>query len=394
MKKINLLFSVLTLISCIKLSGQIQQDCNGNIGIGGSSSNKLYVNGTTYLGSNLGVGVAPGSYRLYVNGTSYLNSSVGIGVAPNGSYKLYVSGGNTYLDSNVGIGVAPGSSYKLDVNGNSKIKGQLLIHSGTFYPDVYYFRFAADGPAPVPSLAPSVNGMGWIGVSSSAFNEVWSYHHYTPSDARQKENIRDIENPLDIVLNLKGVKYDIKKEYAFDVSKIKDETIKEKLDEKRKNEIGCIAQDMYKVLPEACVYDDSTDMYGIDYSKVVPVLIEAIKELSNELETLKSGGKLKSAEVPTGTEEINETGQPYLEQNVPNPFSETTTINFYLPNETGNALLNIYDLQGLQIKSYSISERGSSSVIINGSELKPGMYLYTLIADGQVISTKQMILTD
>jgi len=42
------------------------------------------------------------------------------------------------------------------------------------------------------------------------------------------------------------------------------------------------------VLPEVVNYDDSTDVYGISYSKIVPVLVEAIKDLKITLK--ESGG--------------------------------------------------------------------------------------------------------
>lgn len=50
-------------------------------------------------------------------------------------------------------------------------------------------------------------------------------------------------------------------------------------------------------------------------------------------------------------------------------------------------------MNGVQLKSYPITERGKGNVIIQGSELIAGMYLYALIADGEVIDTKRMILT-
>jgi len=51
-------------------------------------------------------------------------------------------------------------------------------------------------------------------------------------------------------------------------------------------------------------------------------------------------------------------------------------------------------MQGVQINSYAINERGYSSIKIQGNELKPGMYLYTLIVDGKEVGTKRMILTE
>ena len=50
-------------------------------------------------------------------------------------------------------------------------------------------------------------------------------------------------------------------------------------------------------------------------------------------------------------------------------------------------------MNGEQIDEYVISERGNTEVCIDGETLKPGMYLYTLIADGTVVDTKRMILT-
>jgi hypothetical protein len=187
---------------------------------------------------------------------------------------------------------------------------------------------------------------------------------------------------------MKGVKYDLKKEFAYDEKLIKDAKVISKLENGRKNKIGFLAQDVQKVLPEVVVYDDSTDIYGIEYSKIVPVLVEAIKELNTEIETLKSTPKQKSATIG------EENGEPAtLNQNIPNPFSENTTINMYLPNSVSRATLYIYNMQGEQIKQITVNERGNTSVTIEGRTLKAGMYLYTLIADGKEVDTKKMILT-
>jgi len=82
-----------------------------------------------------------------------------------------------------------------------------------------------------------------------------------------------------------------------------------------------------------------------------------------------------------------------LNQNIPNPFSENTTINMYLPNTVSRTTLYIYNMQGEQIKQIAVTERGNTSVTIEGHTLKAGMYLYTLIADGKEVDTKRMILT-
>jgi len=82
-----------------------------------------------------------------------------------------------------------------------------------------------------------------------------------------------------------------------------------------------------------------------------------------------------------------------LYQNNPNPFSESTTINYHLPDESNNGTIIIYDMQGRQIKEYSSLQKGNGSVNINGGELYAGMFLYSFIVDGKEVDTKRMILT-
>lgn len=48
----------------------------------------------------------------------------------------------------------------------------------------------------------------------------------------------------------------------------------------------------------------------------------------------------------------------------------------------------------MQLKSIELHQRGEGSITINGGEFNAGMYLYTLITEGQVLDTKRMILTD
>ena len=79
--------------------------------------------------------------------------------------------------------------------------------------------------------------------------------------------------------------------------------------------------------------------------------------------------------------------------NNPNPFSERTEIKFYVPENSSNAFICIYDMVGSQLMKLNVT-KSYSSIFVNGSELKAGMYMYSLIVDGKEIDTKRMILTD
>jgi nucleoside-triphosphatase THEP1 len=89
------------------------------------------------------------------------------------------------------------------------------------------------------------------------------------SDRRKKENIITVDNALEKVNNLRGVYYN-----RID-------------DEEKKRQVGVIAQETEKVLPEAVTYSVDVDEYGVSYGNMAGVFIEAIKELTNQVKELK-----------------------------------------------------------------------------------------------------------
>jgi hypothetical protein len=102
--------------------------------------------------------------------------------------------------------------------------------------------------------------------------DVYAYSTSVGSDKKLKKNIKDIKYGLKDVLKLRGVDFDWK--------------------EKRDgvHDIGVIAQEVKEVIPEVVqeVRDLVEDTYlSVDYAKLVPVLIEAIKELKEEVDGLR-----------------------------------------------------------------------------------------------------------
>ena len=101
-----------------------------------------------------------------------------------------------------------------------------------------------------------------------ATNDVVAFYS---SDKRLKDNIKPIEGALDKVCKLGG--------YEFDWNA--------KQDVYEGHDIGVIAQEVEAVFPEL-VTDRDNGFKAVKYEKLVPALIEAIKELKNEIELLKS----------------------------------------------------------------------------------------------------------
>jgi hypothetical protein len=173
-------------------------------------------------------------------------------------------------------------------------------------------------------------------------------------------------------------------------------------DADRINKIGLLAQDVYEVLPEVVAYDDSTDIYSVYYTRLIPVLVEAIKEQQLQIVTLQSqiqsmiipDPDFKAASIDEELTINQQVESSELFQNTPNPFTEETIIKYILEESVGSAKILVYDLTGKQLKNYELYENGSRELRISAGEFDPGTYLYTLMADGKVIGSRQMIITD
>lgn len=103
------------------------------------------------------------------------------------------------------------------------------------------------------------------------------------SDRRVKKNIVTIDGALNKVLNLRGVYYE-RIMRPKDLEAIGENTLKL---EGTDRQVGVIAQEVLEVVPELVTYDSHNDEYGVKYANTVGLLIEAIKELNNQVIELK-----------------------------------------------------------------------------------------------------------
>jgi hypothetical protein len=111
----------------------------------------------------------------------------------------------------------------------------------------------------------------YVGGDIYGLKEITAYYG-APSDIRLKQGITPIDNGLAKVISLSGITYDW------------NELAGNKFGGPR--EAGVIAQEIQQVLPEAVVEKDDGYL-TVKYDRIIPLLIEAIKELSSEIEVLK-----------------------------------------------------------------------------------------------------------
>ena len=123
-----------------------------------------------------------------------------------------------------------------------------------------------------PDAVGTINSRFEMNMSTGTFTASGNIIAYgSPSDKRLKENIKPIESALDKVSKLQGVTFNWKK--SDSILNIKED-------------VGFIAQDVQKVIPEL-VREDKDGMLSIRHQGITPILLEAIKELKAEIEELK-----------------------------------------------------------------------------------------------------------
>lgn len=229
---------------------------------------------------------------------------------------------------------------------------------------------------------------------------VYSENYYTTSDSTLKENVESIDDVLEKIKKINGIRYTLKDDVFTNLPK-------ELKKHYQRPELGFLAQEVQRVFPEV-VEEDENHKLAISYSRMTPVLLEAIKEQQKEIESntqkiqelnkrieelekaisgLTNQGDFKSLE-------SSNLSQSYLYQNRPNPFSTSTSINYFIDGSVQNASIIIYDIYGKELKNYKISSIGEGSITVNASELTAGTYLYKMVCDGKVVDTKKMVLTD
>lgn len=227
------------------------------------------------------------------------------------------------------------------------------------------------------------NGPSYAGYFDG---DVFSSGVFTGSDRSIKKNVESITGAMDILNKIQP------KKYQFDQSKYPALHLSA-----AKENYGVIAQELEEVLPglvkETPIPDGNKGFLketikAVNYTELIPILIQAVKDQQAEIETLKANYAKQGlgAAATTGKD-------GYLAQNVPNPFSVSTSIKYQLPAGTQKAVIGIYDMNGKEIRLFPLSAEKTGVVTIQGGDLKPGMYLYSLIVDGSYFDSKKMVLT-
>ena len=382
--------------------------------------------GQNYLGTSDGQrlvfatgGASGAAERMTILNTS---GNVGIGTtAPTNQFQVYSTGGDNQVAvggsspsikfhqslvapidalstlgtpfSKIGLATNSGDFVTTSIPGDMIIQTidttNSIIFSNKFVPGasgLEQMRLNKKGYLGIGTTTPTHIIEVHIGSSTGYFDQVtgWS----GTSDARLKTDINKIENPLEMVNKLNGVYY------------------KWKSNPEKGRLIGFLAQDVQKVLPEAVSGKEGDiskgEVLGMAYQNIVPLLVEAVKEQTqivnsqqqqiNELKALiNSLTASNNTQTNIQSTNLNDKEAVVLNQNTPNPFAEQTTISYTIPENSTTAQLLFYDMSGRQIKQVDITTKGSGQLNVYANDLTNGMYSYTLMVDGNIVGTKKMV---
>ena len=160
------------------------------------------------------------------------------------------------------------------------------------------------------------------------------------------------------------------------------------------------AEELETYFPEF-VYENENGEKSVSYVEMVPILIQSINELSRELSAVRNelsviketASEDVRAKIVSGLNDVQNSEHAGMKQNIPNPWSVTTRIEANIPHTVSKAVVGFYDLTGKEVKTIDISERGKTVIQLKSYDFVPGIYIYTLITDGQVVESKRMLLT-
>ena len=418
-------------------SALFHQSGSGVIGNTAVGSKALYSN--TIAIEN----TAAGYQALYSNTSGEDNTAVGEGAlfsntigdnnTANGSDALY---SNTTGSFNIAFGeFALFSGTTGTANTAEGYNAGTNVTNGSENTFVGYFANCGSGGHLTNATAlgneATVTSNNHIVIGNSSITSIGGFVNWSNlSDGRVKKNIKQNVPGLAFINKLRPITYNLDldaadKIIALPARKDKDGKIInpsqiESDARKAKEQIvytGFVAQDVEKAAEEVNYNfsgvdkpDNENTLYGLRYSDFVVPLVKAVQELSAKNDSLQSQnndlqGRMAKLEmlvnqfISGSSSSLDETklsrdfsSSAILQQNVPNPFSHTTTISFSIPANCQSAFIVINETaSGETVKSIPVS-CSQSQITLDASPFLSGSYSYSLIVSGKLVETKQMVL--
>lgn len=210
---------------------------------------------------------------------------------------------------------------------------------------------------------------------------------YANSDGRLKTNVKEVNNATKLIRDLRPVTY----EWSESARKIKNLG--------NIPQVGFIAQEVGKVVPEA-VIKNSDGYYSMNYTTIIPILTQGIKEQQVQIEKQEK----EIAALKASLDEIKNmlNNQPVNASKTksgssikvnPNPVTGVSRINYTVEEEFSKGMIVVYNLEGKIVKQYNLPAQSKNGQIqINKNEFVSGMYIIALISGNKEITTEKCLI--
>ena len=394
----RLFLLLVAVVFTFALHAQLKVTSDGNVVIGATPTNlysTLQVGNSQYTISPTNVGIS-GS-KAVVDGKNNI-----------GVMGLTRANSDFSNDRNYGVlGIVDNMNYTHGRNyGLSGMIGQLGNHYGGAGLYATCFTYYFFNPTNIQGAY-----AGYFDGAVKVYGNITASNLFVPTDNRLSENVVSLTergndtNTLDNLLGMNVIQYNMKSripnEIPVGIENDSTGNIREAYEYLKKDEMkmtarrhfGIDAEELQKTYPDL-VLEGQDGYLAVNYVELVPVLVKAIQELKQQVDELQGTATSKRAPAKTSTTNVgNRTAQKnILYQNTPNPAKEQTIIRYQLADNTKDAAICIFDMQGKMLKKLPVSS-DNDSVTINGYELGQGMFLYSLVINGQETDTKKMIIT-
>ena len=158
-----------------------------------------------------------------------------------------------------------------------KFYSQTILSNGVYLTGPGSNFFQVDVTPAATRLASHFDQVVFYNTQSNAFNSIQVKNVYNYSDARAKTNIQSLSQSLSIINQLRPVSYNF--------TDNSDNTKFRKGGDGK--EIGLLAQEVEKILPNAVLTDPDGNKL-INYTNLIAVLINAVKDLSTKVSALEA----------------------------------------------------------------------------------------------------------
>ena len=384
------LISIIFSISIMQVSAQLTVDVNGNIGVGDtitSYNSQLSVNGAGLNNATVFVNTGNREYGIYSenNVTTVLSNTNRVGVFGNATNLTLSGTGRSIGVFGSAANCTNGYNYGVfGVLGGNQNGGAIVGTINRILP-----------------LYPSINGRyaGYFVGPVMTTGIITAPNITVPSSAANVTDVSnlDIERSYQGIMSLTPVEY--KQVYSEElesevIDTISSETLAElekMVAEKKASErphFGFIAEEVQKIYPEL-VHEDSEGGLSVDYIGLIPLLIQTVQQLDAEVKALRGEGDIVKGlgpETGTGDFEVNPTKELQISTN------GSCDIEYTLSDAVKSAKLYIYSISGKLAYNRIIDDRGYGKLSIDTSRLSRGIYIYTVIADGQSVGSHQLIV--